>query len=352
MRFLYKAFKDELNQEEAVQIVNGLVDIRGEKFTPFEILKLATKEGQLDSVCNRVFSDWKAEFIERKVEEANEFLEQFGGLERFHALAELWKRDTVVPFVGAGMSCTSGYPMWGDFLQNQRRQTNLSKEDLDAVLRRGEYEEAAENIATHMKGPAFSEAVESTFCANRSINGPVLLLPQLFKKHVVTTNFDSVLERCYKDVESTFSAVIRGSDSVELRRKLVGEQKILLKLHGEADSEKGRILTKTEYERHYSETNTLSNTMGLLADRFSLLFMGCSLTVDRTLMALQEHVKKVGHANLQRHYAFLPAPDSETDRIARQQLLVDYHIYPIWYPQYMHHESISALLLKLWSMGR
>ena len=92
--------------------------------------------------------------------------------------------------------------------------------------------------------------------------------------------------------------------------------------------------------------------MGLLADRFSLLFMGCSLTVDRTLMALQEHVKKVGHANLQRHYAFLPAPDSETDRIARQQLLVDYHIYPIWYPQYMHHESISALLLKLWSMGR
>ena len=351
MRFLYKAFKDELNQEEAVQIVNGLVDIRGEKFTPFEILKLATKEGQLDSVCNRVFSDWKAEFIERKVEEANEFLEQFGGLERFHKLAELWKRETVVPFVGAGMSCTSGYPMWGDFLQYQRRQTNISKEDLEAILRRGEYEEAAENIATQMKGPAFSEAVESTFCADRAIQGPVLLLPQLFKKHVITTNFDSVIERCYKDVDAAVPAVTRGSETGELRRQLVCEEKILLKLHGNADAEKGRILTRTEYERHYLEANTLSNTMGLLADRFSLLFMGCSLTVDRTLIALKEHVDKVGHANLQRHYAFLSAPESEPDRIARQQLLVDYHIYPIWYPRDMHDESISALLLKLWSMG-
>jgi hypothetical protein len=351
MRFLYKAFKDELNQEEAVQIVNGLVDIRGEKFTAFEILKLATKEGQLDSVCNRVFSDWKAEFIERKVEEANDFLDLFGGRDRFDSLAKLWKGGTVIPFVGAGMSRTSGYPMWGEFLQNQRRQTNISKEELEAMLQRGEYEEAAEEISKRMKGPAFSEAVESSFCAERTTLGPVLLLPHLFKKHVVTTNFDSLIESCYGDADAAFAAAICGSETAELRRLLVGEQKLLLKLHGKADSENGRILTKTEYERHYSEANTLSNTMGLLADRFSLLFMGCGLTVDRTLIALEEHVAKVGHANLQRHYAFLPAPESEPVRIARQQLLVNYHIYPIWYPQDMHDESISALLLKLWSMG-
>jgi hypothetical protein len=68
------------------------------------------------------------------------------------------------------------------------------------------------------------------------------------------------------------------------------------------------------------------------------------------LVALREHVEEVGHENLPRHYAFLAAPDSEQARIARQQELVDFHIYPIWYPKGMHDESISALLLKIWSM--
>lgn len=349
MRFLYRTFKEELNQEETMQIIDGLVDIRGEKFTAFEILKLATKEGQPDSVCNRVFSDWSAEFIERKVDEADEFLADFGSLERFNSLAALCKSGAIVPFIGAGMSSPSGYPMWTKFLENQRRQTDISKEELEWMLQQGEYEEAAEKIAMRMKGPAFSEAVESSFCTNKLIRGPVWLLPHIFKKNVVTTNFDNLLERCYKDEETAFTKSICGSESSELRRLLNGEKKLLLKLHGDAETENGRILTKSEYDRHYSGTDTLTKTMGLLADRFSLLFMGCSLTVDRTLTALKEHVDSEGHVNLPRHYAFLPAPDSETARIERQQLLVDYHIYPIWYPSGTHDESISALLLKLWS---
>lgn len=349
MRFLYKTFKEELNQEETVQIIDGLVDIRGERFTAFEILKLATKEGQLDSVCNRVFSDWSTEFIERKVDEADEFLADFGSLERFNSLATLCKSGAIVPFIGAGMSSPSGYPMWTKFLENQRRQTDISKEELEGMLQQGEFEEAAEKIAMHMRGPAFSEAVESSFCTNKLIMGPVWILPHIFKKHVVTTNFDTLLERCYEVEKIAFNQKIRGGDSAVLRRILLCEERLLLKLHGNAESQNGRILTKTEYDQHYSGANTLSNTIGLLADRFGLLFMGCSLTVDRTLIALKKHVDFVGHGNLPRHYAFLPAPDSEPARKARQQQLVDYHIYPIWYPSGMHDESISALLLKLWN---
>lgn len=350
MRFLYKIFKEELNQEDAVQIVDGLVDIRGEKFTAFEILKLATKEGQTDSVCNRVFSGWSEGFIERKVDEADDFLRQFGALDRFNSLVELCNSGGVIPFVGAGMSSTSGYPMWTSFLRNQLRQTNISLDELDNFLQSGMYEEAAEEIALHMKGPAFSEAVESSYGSEKVVAGPVMLLPELFDKHVITTNFDNVLERSYLQHGVEFSEVLRGSDAAELRRILLKDQRILLKLHGQASSGNGRVLTRSEYDRHYSGNNSLSSTLGLLSDRFSFLFMGCGLTVDRTLVALREHVERVGHENLPRHYAFLAAPDSEKARIARQQQLVDYHIYPIWYPKGLHDESISALLLKMWSM--
>jgi hypothetical protein len=350
MRFLYKIFKEELNQEESAQIIDGLVDIRGEKFTAFEILKLATKEGQPDSVCNRVFSDWTVEFIERKTEEADDFLDQYGVRERFNRLAELCKAGSVIPFVGAGMSCPSGYPMWTDFLKNQRRHTNIGKDNLEAMLQSGMYEEAAEEISLEIRGPAFSEAVESSFSTERPIAGPVSILPHIFRSHVVTTNFDNVLERCYRDENAAFPDAIRGSDATEIRRMLAGKR-LLLKLHGRADSELGRILTKTEYDRHYSGVNALTKTLGLLADQFSFLFMGCGLTVDRTLKALRAHVEKEGHEALPRHYAFLPAPEREDARIARQKELVDYHIYPIWYPNGTHDESISALLLKLRSMA-
>lgn len=350
MRFLYKIFKEELSLEEAVRIVDGLVDIRGEKFSAFEILKLATKEGQVDSVCNRVFADWQTEFVERKVDEASDFLEEFGGQERFTSLVELCKSGAVIPFVGAGMSSTSGYPMWGEFLKAKRRQTAILPDDLDAMLLRGEYEEAAEEISNHMRGPAFSEAVESTYCVERPVVGPISILPHIFKGHVVTTNFDTLLERCYESEGLQFIQPIKGSDASELRKLLINEKRLLLKLHGEAKTANGRILTKTEYTRHYSDQNTLRKTIGLLADRFSFLFMGCGLTVDRTLVALREHVQSEGHDNLPRHYAFLAAPESEDARIARQQQLVDYHIYPIWYPRGLHDESISALLLKVWSM--
>ena len=351
MRFLYKIFKEELSLEEAVRIVDGLVDIRGERFSAFEILKLATKEGQVDSVCNRVFSDWQTEFFERKADEANEFLEKFGGQERFSSLAELCKSGAVVPFVGAGMSSTSGYPMWAEFLRTKRRQTTILEEVLEGMLLRGEYEEAAEEISNHMRGPAFAEAVESTYCVERPVLGPISILPHIFKGHVVTTNFDTLLERCYEAEGLQFIQPLRGSDAAELRRLLIDEKRLLLKLHGEARTANGRILTKTEYNRHYSAQNTIRKTIGLLADRYSFLFMGCGLTADRTLIALREHVQSEGHDNLPRHYALLEAPESEEVRIARQQQLVDYHIYPIWYPRRLHDESISALLLKIWSMS-
>jgi len=78
-----------------------------------------------------------------------------------------------------------------------------------------------------------------------------------------------------------------------------------------------------------------------------LLFLGCSLTVDLTLTCIQEYVNEEGHDHLPKHYAFLAEPDLDEERIQRQKKLSECHIYPIWYPQDAHDESIEALLVKL-----
>jgi len=172
-------------------------------------------------------------------------------------------------------------------------------------------------------------------------------LPYIFSGSVVTTNFDNVIERSYHNADKPFFEKLSGCESQEIRRFLAVNTKFILMFHGKATSERGRILTQAEYDAHYVDGNTIHKTMKALCDSRSLLFLGCSLTVDRTITAIKEYVTEEGHGNLPKHYAFLEEPDSEEERIERQSQLAACHIYPIWFPVLTHNESIEALLTKL-----
>jgi hypothetical protein len=129
--------------------------------------------------------------------------------------------------------------------------------------------------------------------------------------------------------------------------RILGEgRKILLKLHGTSTTARGRILTAAEYEHHYGNGDGLQRAVDAICTR-TLLFVGCSLTVDRTLTAMKANVAANGHDNLPRHYAFLPEPPSAAERVPRRDQLVECNIYPIWYPADSHDESIEAFLAKI-----
>jgi hypothetical protein len=49
------------------------------------------------------------------------------------------------------------------------------------------------------------------------------------------------------------------------------------------------------------------------------------------------------------HYALLPLPSDDGERKTRQKFLADRSIFPIWYPDGEHDESIEALFVKLLS---
>ena len=78
----------------------------------------------------------------------------------------------------------------------------------------------------------------------------------------------------------------------------------------------------------------------------SLLFLGCSLSVDRTISSMKEIVKEFTPEALPRHYALLELKSSD-DRITRKKHLSEANIFPIWYEEGEHDESVEALLLKL-----
>lgn len=172
------------------------------------------------------------------------------------------------------------------------------------------------------------------------------MLPHVFDTSVVTTNFDDVIKRCYGAVGMTFSEEMSGGEALELPRKLGAGRRVLLSLHGRATSAKGRILTAKEYEQHYGTGDGLQNAIEAICGS-TLLFMGCSLTVDRTLLAMRKLVEAKGHDNVTRHYALLAAPKSDNEKIERRDQLVASNIYPIWYPDGTHDESIESILWAL-----
>ena len=343
--YLRPLFKEALSQEQNLRLENGRVYIRYMHWAPDEIL-----EKILDpSALKDMFGDWVQERREELIGSAKFMLNEFGLEDRFGKLKEVYARGAVIPFVGAGLSVPSGYPGWTSFLKQHVRETTIDPAEFNQMLNAGKYEEAAQRLADAL-GPAFNEGVENTFGRSRDISGCVQMLPHMFDSCVITTNFDDVAKRCYEAEGKPFSEELSGEFSEELPRKLAEGKRVLLKLHGTSTSARSRILTSSEYDKHYGEGNQLQRAIEAICTR-TLLFIGCSLTVDRTLSAMKELVQAKGHDNIARHYAFLPVPNSNAEKIARRDALIECNIYPIWYPAGTHDESIEAFLVALMEDG-
>ena len=338
MEYLKECFHDELCNESNLYVQNGEIYIRGRNWAPEDVLQAMS-----DEVYDDVFKEWLADRKQDMLGRAESILKNFDQGDRFAALKAVFKRGAVIPFVGAGISEPSGYPGWRTFLLRLCRETDIAEEDFIQQLGRGEYEEAAQRLADAL-GVGFNEEVGNSFGIERDLFGPVQLLPHVFDSAVITTNFDSALKRCYDNALRPFEEIIPGHEAQELPRYLGTNQRILVKIHGRAMSGIGRVLTKTEYDAAYG--NNMPLIVQTICSR-TLLFLGCSLSVDRLLLEIRRYVETNGHDHVPRHYAFVSSPDTEEARRQRKSELAQYNIYPIWYPAGEHDDSIEALLYRL-----
>ena len=335
MEFLKKIFDEELNSE-------GVVEIYNSKYLRDAILKKME-----DDTYNLAFKDWVEIRKEALLLQADEILDTYNCKSRFDVLKTTYKANKIIPFVGAGMSMPSGYLGWTSFLKQLREDSNIEEEILLKLLADGEYEKAAQVLYEGPEPTSFNEILENKYNAHNDICGAVQYLPFIFKNTVVTTNFDSVLKRCYDNEGESFTDVLLGADADELSRLITSNEKILLKLHGKATSGKNRILTQSEYDEHYSDGDILKKAIETISSN-SLLFLGSSLSFDRTIKTMIDIVKEKGAASVPRHYAFLGLYDSE-ERVSRTKELAKANIFPIWYDakNSNHDDNIESLLLKL-----
>jgi hypothetical protein len=276
-------------------------------------------------------------------------------LVRFDELKRSCQRGFVIPFVGAGMSKSAGCPEWKEYLLNLCADAALDAAVMRARLEEnGDYEGVMNDLVTRLGVDRFNLDFERDFKTPEDIRGAVTLLPKLFDNSVITTNFDRVLEKVYEaDAKSFVEKVTgRGQASAFFRAIPAGER-YLLKLHGNLDNAAERVLNKAEYDAAYGNDGNIHDACSIpkilkrLFTSYSFLFLGCSLSADRTVQTFMKIAQQEGQENLPHHYAILASPSDAARKRTVDERLTAAHISPIWFPdgEFQHNEEILQLLL-------
>ena len=102
------------------------------------------------------------------------------------------------------------------------------------------------------------------------------------------------------------------------------------------------MLTKTQYDKYYSDESNIIDTLYSLLPRSPLLFMGCSLSKDYLYDAIEKKARTSDYWN----YAILTQPQSSKALINKcNHELVKLKIRPIWFPMNEYDSIITILEL-------
>jgi SIR2-like domain len=276
-------------------------------------------------------------------------------LGRFEELKRSRQRGFVIPFVGAGMSKSAGCPDWKQYLLSLCTDAKLDPAAMrDRLEENGDYEGVTNDLVEAIGTDLFNLDFERDFKTPDDISGAVTLLPMLFDSSVITTNYDRVLEKAYENDSRPFMEKVsgRGLTGAFFRAIPAGER-YLLKLHGNLDNAKERVLNKAEYDAAYGNDGNIHfdcpipRLLKRLFSSYSFLFLGCSLSADRTIQTFMRVAQLEGPDNLPHHYALLACPEDDTKKRNIDQRLADAHITPLWYPEGEHGyvEQVLTLLL-------
>lgn len=340
MKIIEEIFEDSLRAavNETGNIEFGNSD---SEFTPVSILRSdpIAYQAEYRAWLNDV---WLAENRMR----LQRILAMHGNQKRFNDLCHSVAANNIIPMVGSGMSKACGLPMWREFLGQLCTYSGVSEQEIDALLDIGSYEEAVDLQAEQMGRPLFDERIEHDLRIEdpSMLSGAVRLLPEIFPSLVLTTNLDDVLELTYEASGRRFTHVLAGQDVERYRQLHAQGRPTLLKLHGDCRRDDGRVLGVAEYEQAYENGSPCREALSLVYRTRPLLWLGCSLTIDRTVKLVGEVAAT--DARIPRHFALLKLPSDNADRINRERDLSRRQIFPIWYDD-DHDESIEAILVGI-----
>lgn len=302
---------------------------------------------------NQVFKVFRQEQRERILSEVH-IKDQFGDEHwyekndsRFEQLMKCLVGQSIVPFVGAGLSVDGGFPAWSAHLRQQGKTSGIDPERIEELLDNGRYEEVIEEIEKKGYRDAFIQEIKDVYSKTGDLTDTILRLSELFNDTILTTNYDQLVENAFKTgVSDTVETLVPSSILADPDPK----KTTIIKLHGDIENPAHCILGKNQYDEAYGnpDLNLKKPIPKLLSYHYrtsNLLFLGCSLNQDRTMQVFKAIKEEMGDIDRPSHFCLEAMPEDEAELVERNKYLLDFGIIPIWFPkgQYDYIEQILRL---------
>lgn len=278
---------------------------------------------------------WEGRQQVEQHEAASTFIKKSDQRAVFLDLVDAIRIGRIAPFVGAGLSKACGYPMWGEALRRiAQKLDGLDVQDIEPLMAQYDYLQAAQ-VLHDASADQVRHFIKTEFRKRGGIAGPVLLLPELARGCIVTTNFDSVIEDLFQEKLQALDGYMYGMQpgNAFVQRLLRGER-CILKLHGDARQDNTYVFTQAQYQEAYGDPlsfqNQLPRALRQIFISHSLLFLGCSLEQDKTLDLFKSVVDESAF-EIPDHFALLNKPSTPQGLAQKEARLLRLKIRPLWY---------------------
>lgn len=260
----------------------------------------------------------------------------------------------LVPFVGAGLSQFAYYSWSGALTEIAKNITDEKDFHIveQLINKNGKYYLKAAQYLENFRTPTnLAQDIANLFSPEKLskkqqqlTKQAIFLLPLLFPGLVITTNFDQTLEAVYEEEYSLYK-VFEPNQMSLLNQYLnqVSDYPGIFKLHGTISGNFVEydhiVFTEKQYDKFYRNGSPLTKALKKCLSQKTILFLGCSLSQDRTMDILQK-ILETGKS----YYTIINCEKDEASKKVRE--LGKKHIRAIVYEE-KRHEAVRVILEHL-----
>lgn len=245
-------------------------------------------------------------------------------------------RDNIIPFVGARISKGCGLYLWQELLDKLAVEYFTSDQISNLQSTKDVFEYADKIVAAAGNVDMIIKRIGEIFEETEVIHMDIpYLLVSSFSPMVITTNYDTLLEKASVDSPMGIIKPLLPCYAGQMTEAIMLNDRRLLKLHGSVEEISSLILSTKQYKQYYGKKGKRGNKMlpiymKKIFEGKKVLFVGCSLDKDYTLDILKECVE---HNHGISHFAIVPYLSNQGQQVKRQRKLTRHGIEAIYYPE-------------------
>ena len=265
-------------------------------------------------------------------------------------LIDSFNKGRCAIFIGAGLSIAAGLPSWRSLIEElitlAKEKANLSSKRINnlrsLLSKESKFLLLAEELREVLPNEINKYIIERFEDSNIKPTNTHLKLMRLPYRFLITTNYDSLLEKAFVQVKKEDYTSFTYEDPASINYAIHTGKEFILKAHGDAKKAPQNIIfTEKDYRKILYRERGYQSILEVIFSTFNVLFLGVSFN-DPEINLLLGYIHNIFHGGAPEHYALMKSDDVTEVELDRWRK--DFKINVIPYSPKNKHIEIDKFL--------